>query len=151
MAWDNTGYDVQLGASGAQDLYIRSANNAGTFTEWKAFLNELNFNSYAPKLDGTGAYGSNWGINITGNAATATAAKSMNNHGLINGTDHAVALKTYFDANKDSIIRNKPISFWSSVSGNGALLMGYFLSGYDSSPYGGFFVAHYNNAYYVGI
>ena len=29
--------------------------------------------------------------------------------------------------------------------------MGYFLSGYDSSPYGGFFICHYNNPRYVGI
>ena len=29
--------------------------------------------------------------------------------------------------------------------------MGYFLSGYDSNPYGGFFVAHYDTPYYVGI
>ena len=29
--------------------------------------------------------------------------------------------------------------------------MGYFLSGYDSNPYGGFFVAHYDTPFYVGI
>jgi hypothetical protein len=29
--------------------------------------------------------------------------------------------------------------------------MGYFLSGYDNSPYGGFYVCHYNTPYYVGI
>ena len=29
--------------------------------------------------------------------------------------------------------------------------MGYFLNGYDSTPYGGFFVAHYNSPKYVGI
>ena len=34
-------------------------------------LTTSNFNSYAPKLDGTGASGT-WGINISGNAASAT-------------------------------------------------------------------------------
>ena len=34
-------------------------------------LTTSNFNSYAPKLDGTGAKGT-WGISISGNAATAT-------------------------------------------------------------------------------
>ena len=29
--------------------------------------------------------------------------------------------------------------------------MGYFLNGYNDTPYGGFFVAHYANCYYVGI
>jgi hypothetical protein len=31
------------------------------------------------------------------------------------------------------------------------MYMGYFLSGYDANPYGGFFVAHYGTPYYVGI
>ena len=35
----------------------------------KTILHSGNFNSYAPKLDGTGASGT-WGINISGNAAT---------------------------------------------------------------------------------
>ena len=39
-------------------------------------LTTSNFNSYAPKLDGTGATGT-WGINISGNAATATNADKL--------------------------------------------------------------------------
>lgn len=39
-------------------------------------LHSRNFNSYAPKLDGTGATG-NWGIDISGNAATATDADTL--------------------------------------------------------------------------
>lgn len=42
---------------------------------WKSIIHEGNFNSYAPKLDGTGASGT-WGINISGNANTATSATS---------------------------------------------------------------------------
>lgn len=38
-------------------------------------LSANNYNSYAPKLDGTGATGT-WKISISGNAATATSATS---------------------------------------------------------------------------
>lgn len=46
-----------------------------TFTQ---SLHSGNFNSYAPTLAGAGANGT-WGINITGNAATATTASNSNN------------------------------------------------------------------------
>ncbi len=88
-----------------------------------------------------------WGINISGNASSASALYT----GYASGSSHANALQTYFNANKASIPRNKTISFYSSAYSNGSQYMGYFLSGYDSNPYGGFFVAHYGTPYYVGI
>ena len=66
-------------------------------------------------------------------------------------SSHATAIKNWFDASKASIKRNVAIANYSSASGNGSIYIGYFLSGYDTNPYGGFFVAHYNNPYYVGI
>ena len=39
-------------------------------------LHSGNYNSYSPKLDGTGASGT-WGISISGNAATATNANTL--------------------------------------------------------------------------
>ena len=45
--------------------------NANTIN-WSAdLIHSANYNSYAPTLTGTGASG-NWGINVTGNAATST-------------------------------------------------------------------------------
>lgn len=69
----------------------------------------------------------------------------------VSGSSHAAALQAYFNSYKASEPRNILVSHYSSAYGNGSLCLGYFLSGYDSGPYGGFFVAHYNNAYYVGI
>ena len=43
------------------------------------YLNTTNYNSYAPTLTGTGASGT-WGINITGNAATATNADKLDGY-----------------------------------------------------------------------
>lgn len=85
--------------------------------------------------------------NLSGNASSASALYT----GSASGSSHANALQTYFNANKASIPRNKTISFYSSAYSNGSQYMGYFLSGYDSNPYGGFFVAHYGTPYYVGI
>ena len=69
----------------------------------------------------------------------------------VSGSSHAEALKAYFNSYKSNTPRNNLVSFYSSAYGNGSQAFGYFLSGYDSNPYGGFFVAHYNNPKYVGI
>ena len=93
--------------------------------------------------------------NLTGTASNATSAESaarLYTASIGSGSDtHATALKTYFTNNKSSIPRSSTISLYSSAYGNGSQYMGYFLSGYDSTPYGGFFVAHYDSPYYVGI
>ena len=46
---------------------------------WTRVLTNRNYNSYAPTLTGTGASGT-WGINITGNAATATLPSGFTSH-----------------------------------------------------------------------
>ena len=69
----------------------------------------------------------------------------------LSGSSHAEALKTYFTNNKASIPRCSLNTYYSSAMSNGSQYFGYFLSGYDSTPYGGFYVAHYDTPYYVGI
>lgn len=70
------------GFSGCIWFNYRTAGGAnGNITEYKfgngkggelgTAIHSGNYNSYVPKLDGTGAIGT-WGINISGNAATAT-------------------------------------------------------------------------------
>lgn len=106
------------------------------------------------------SWSNTWAINITGNAATASSASSASSATsaaylsparTLSGSNHAEALKAEFTNYKSSITRNRLISYYSSAYGNGSYYMGYFLSGYDTNPYGGFFVAHYNDAYYVGV
>ena len=59
---------------GGTGLQVRFGNyDAGNvWTSWKTLLASDNFNSYAPSLTGSGASGT-WGINVTGNAATASS------------------------------------------------------------------------------
>ena len=95
-------------------------------------------------------------VNLTYDNVGA-AAKNHTHNSLepwashINGDSHADALKSVFNKNKTSIPRNKFISMLSSAYGNDSYYMGYFLQGYENNPYGGFFVAHYDAAYYIGI
>ncbi len=66
----NSRYNIQLGANIGGNLRYRSTNINGA-ASWATMLSDANYNSYSPTLTGGGASGT-WGINITGNAASAT-------------------------------------------------------------------------------
>ena len=79
------GYTVGASNNGIYYGYIGCNSHDGlnlrisaTSLSWgdNSILHTGNYNSYAPKLDGTGARGT-WGINISGNAATATNADTL--------------------------------------------------------------------------
>ena len=58
-------------------LAYRSApDTSTTFSEWATLITDKNYTSYTVKKDGTGASGT-WGINISGNAGTATNASKL--------------------------------------------------------------------------
>ena len=91
---------------------------------------------------------------ISAGYADSAAVASYSHYANVGGGSsdtHDSVLKAYFNSKKSSIPRNSLLGMYSGAYGNGSYYMGYFLSGYDTNPYGGFFVAHYNNPYYVGI
>lgn len=51
---------------------------------WREILTDKTYNSFVPSLTGTGASGT-WGINIDGNAATATSATSAGDASTLGG------------------------------------------------------------------
>ena len=61
--------------SGLPGLKIRKGIDT-TWGSWYTLLHSGNYTSYSPSLTGTGASGT-WGINISGNAATATSANNI--------------------------------------------------------------------------
>jgi Chaperone of endosialidase len=88
-------------------------------------LTTSNYNSYAPTLTGGGASGT-WGINITGNAATATNANTldgldstdfMRNYGLINNTDQYVNFRVMRNSNTSSVNDGMYIGYANSNGG----------------------------------
>jgi hypothetical protein len=59
----------------------------GSYGGWVYYLNSSNFTSYAPSLQGSGAYGT-WSINVTGSAGSAgsaTSASQLTKYGDIYG------------------------------------------------------------------
>ncbi|TAM97336.1 MAG: hypothetical protein EPN39_11565 [Chitinophagaceae bacterium] len=50
---------------------------SSSYATWYRLLDDHNYNNYAPTLTGGGASGT-WGINISGNAATASSATLIN-------------------------------------------------------------------------
>lgn len=81
FGWDSTagwGAQLALGDGSGTHMYVRGAdskNNKSVYGNWKTMLDSDNYNSYAPSKTGAGASGT-WGINVTGNAATATKLSS---------------------------------------------------------------------------
>lgn len=65
----NYGHQIYIDDNGYA-LRHRYRNN-GNWSDWASILDSTNYNSYAPTKTGGGASGT-WGINISGNAATAT-------------------------------------------------------------------------------
>lgn len=73
--WDNySGGDAHELAFNNSGISRRNGSTT-TWGDWYKLLDSGNYNTYSPKLDGTGATGT-WGINISGNATTATTATS---------------------------------------------------------------------------
>lgn len=79
----SSGNGLQLGWTSSQGAFIYNYQNAcqigvhpdkypyfKTSSNWYTILHSGNYNTYAPKLDGTGATGT-WNINISGTAADA--------------------------------------------------------------------------------
>lgn len=73
-------YVCQLvGNYGTGSLFnIRTRNgDTNSWNPWRTLLHDANYQQYSPALNGNGASGT-WGINITGNATTATALPESN-------------------------------------------------------------------------
>lgn len=69
---NSSGYFTEIATSFTdEDGMWRRALRGGVQEGWYKMLDSGNYNSYSPKLDGTGATGT-WGINISGNASSAT-------------------------------------------------------------------------------
>ena len=78
----NMNYDAasaNIGISYLGDMYFRNrwwSVGGGSWYAWRKILHSYNYTDYTVKKDGTGASGT-WGINISGNADTAT---KLNNY-----------------------------------------------------------------------
>lgn len=111
-------------------------------------LTSSNYNSYAPKLDGTGASGT-WGINITGNAATATNAD------LLDGYHASNLVKFYLSPMTDGAPADSATSWFVNTmpSGTGAIVYNVpgsektIIAGKSTGAYGHMLQLNYEDNY----
>lgn len=76
IPWSSTYYGAQMAFDDTLYGTVKVRSKSYSWGAWYTLLHSGNYNSYSPKLDGTGATG-NWGIDISGNAATATDADTL--------------------------------------------------------------------------
>lgn len=73
----------QLAFTANGNIWHRYGTAGSAWNAWQELLDSVNYNDFAPSKTGTGASGT-WGINISGNAATATTCTNWN--GIPSGT-----------------------------------------------------------------
>ena len=85
------------------DMYLNYSGSAGSVRGpgGATMLHTSNYNSYAPTKTGTGASGT-WGINVTGNATTATTASNSN---LLDNLDSTQFLRSDASSTLSGTIR----------------------------------------------
>ena len=91
IPWDSADYGAQMAFDEAHSATVKVRGKSNTWGNWYTILHSGNYNSYAPKLDGTGATGT-WGINISGNAATATSSDNADKLDGQHGSRYTSAL-----------------------------------------------------------
>lgn len=133
--------------SQSREFQLRCEGGAGQIYLYSQAGNTDSRGIYTYNSAGTG--GSVCSIDQYNNVLIGNSA--LVSRRTIGGSNFAVALQSEFNSYKASLPRNAFLPFYSSAYSNGSLVFGYYLSGYDSNPYGGFYVCHYNNARYVGI
>lgn len=132
-AFGPTGGNFYLGTP-AYPLLLRS--NGTTTINGNTLIHSGNYNSYSPTLTGVGATGT-WGINISGNANTATTAVSASSattdssgNNIVN--TYARIDKVYDDSGdyRQFLGKNGDSSGWIRTTVNGIIP---YASGYHSS------------------
>lgn len=108
-------YATQIGfATQANRLFFRNAHNTDMFGDWQTILASNNYTDYTVTKTGTGASGT-WGINITGNAATATKATKDGDGNIIKDTYLKLAGGTLTGP---LTFANGPSGIWNIVGDN---------------------------------
>ena len=100
-------------ATATNSVTTSQTNFSNLFISGNQVLSSSNFNSYAPTLNGAGAYG-NWGINITGNANTVN---TLNYSQIISGLGY-----TPYNTSNPAGYVNVGLGFggtqWNNVTGS---------------------------------
>jgi hypothetical protein len=112
--YDASHRQEQLAFTG-NDLKRRTASSDGAWGAWKVLLDSTNYTTYAPTKTGTGASGT-WGINITGNAATATTLQTARTINGVSFNGSANIVVEPYISDDDTGDTNCPIIFSATTT-----------------------------------
>lgn len=87
IPWSSTNFGAQIAFDDVHSSTVKVRSKNYSWGNWYTLLHSGNYNTYAPTKTGTGASGT-WPISITGNAATATNADTVDGY-------HATAGRTF--------------------------------------------------------
>ena len=122
----SNGFGIYYTASGGSRTEIARFGTGGSFNAIGAItqngnqvLHAGNYTSYSPSLTGSGASGT-WGINITGNAATATTLQTARtiNGVSFNGSTNITITAAANGGNSDTVDSLHAASFFRSDAAN---------------------------------
>jgi hypothetical protein len=119
-SYGTTTTGVAFHISGVVGKFLEMRTDGTLYWNGDIMLHSGNYNNYAPTLTGTGASGS-WGINITGNAATATTAttaNALNTGNNYTGNQFTASGSAYFYANRPAISNQAGIQFQTAGTTN---------------------------------
>ena len=117
---NSAGYYTQLAHNftGTNGLWHRRCHN-GTISDWIRIIDSDNYNSFSPRLDGTGATGT-WGINISGIAASASSVAWGNVSGKPSTFTPSTHTHTSIVTEGDNrAVATKPTDYSNSISFRG--------------------------------
>lgn len=140
------------GSTPASKMYFRGKtdNNAGDWSSWNEVIDSSNYTSYTVTKSGSGASGT-WGINISGNAATATILATPRKISLTGDATGSAVFNGGADISISTVTRQTCFVGSDSASSNGWYkVASQTMSGYGDSNIM-FAVTSTYSHYYTGI
>lgn len=123
---DNSGGKAHELAFNDSGLFMRQGAST-SWEAWEKFITSGNYTSYTVKKDGTGASGS-WGINVTGNAASATKLATARTIALGGNLSGSIS----FDGSANKDFNAKLGKEWTAITTVNAYSRLCKLSGYSN-------------------
>lgn len=93
LVWNVSGStgptQMEVGYGNTGPIRIRNKTDSTTWSSWRTFLTDYNYNSYAPTLTGGGASGS-WAISVTGSSASCSGNAATVTNGVYTTGDQTI-------------------------------------------------------------
>ena len=127
IPWISTTYGAQMAFDDVHAATVKVRCKSTSWGNWHTLLHSGNYNNYAPSKTGIGASGT-WGINISGNAATATSAGNADTLDGNHASAFATAGHNHNDLYVSSLTTNGNYLRWVKNGNNNDITIPYATS-----------------------